>query len=296
MPSPPDTLPTVIPPAADFDRQQESGARSPIAAQSGIAPKSGLPLSQAPLAIIKRLGPAAVMGVMALVLPALGGFVLLYFINDVGPWLREARPNSIAAYVLAFAFFSGFALLPTYAQAIMGGWAFGFAAGFPAAQAGLVAGAIIGYAIARPTASKRVLAIIKEHPRWEAVRVALVGCGYARTLFIITLLRMPPSSPFAMTNLILAGVKVPLSAYALGTFLGMLPRTAMTVFWASQIQNMIASDAAREAVPWWLVGAGITLSLAVLAVIGLMAKKALDRFTAGAPVCPPVEGLSKSVP
>lgn len=234
--------------------------------------------ADAAIKTFKRLGPAAVLAVLSVSMPGLGGLTLLYFMNDVAPWIRDNQPGSILIYVLAFAVLSGCALLPTYAQSILGGWAFGFAIGFPAAQFGLVSGSIIAYAIARPTAGDRVLAVIRDHPRWEAVRVALIGRSYARTLFIVTLLRMPPTSPFAMTNLVLAGVKVPLSAYALGTFLGTLPRTAMTIFWASQVSDMVAREAAEQ-VPWWWIGAGITLSVLVLAVIGIMAKKALDHVT-----------------
>lgn len=227
---------------------------------------------------IKRLGPASVLAAGAAFLPPLGGFLLLAKINTVGEWLRSHEHEGIAMYITGFAILAGLAILPTYASAILGGWAFGFAIGFPAALCGFLGGALIAYGVCRPTAGDRVEKIIAEKPKWKAVRDALVGGSALKTLGIVTLLRVPPNSPFALTNLVLSSVKVPLWIFLLGTLVGMAPRTAVAVFIASKLQNQLASEVAEQR-PWWIIAAGIVLSLVVLGVVGLIAQKALAKMT-----------------
>ena len=215
-------------------------------------------------------------------LPPLGGFLLLAKINTVGEWLRSHEHEGIAMYIAGFAILAGLAILPTYASAILGGWAFGFAIGFPAALCGFLGGALIAYGVCRPTAGDRVEKIIAEKPKWKAVRDALVGGSALKTLGIVTLLRVPPNSPFALTNLVLSSVKVPLWIFLIGTLVGMAPRTAVAVFIAANLQDKLAEtleDEAKKATPWWIIAAGIVLSLVVLGVVGLIAQKALAKMT-----------------
>jgi len=176
---------------------------------------------------------------------------------------------------------SGLALLPTYAQAILGGWAFGIGVGLPAALAGFFGGSLIGYAVASRFASERAMAVLDEHPRWMAVRDALVGdgagSGFWRTLGIVSLVRLPPNSPFALTNLLMASVRVPRLAFALGTLIGMAPRTAVVLYLATLIQGEISRDAVRGAKPWWFVPLAIVLAIVVLVVIMRIANRAVQR-------------------
>lgn len=226
----------------------------------------------------KRLGPAAFLAAAALFLPLLGSLVLFTYIDTIGTWLRSHGIAGLALYAAAFAILAGLAILPTYASAILGGWAFGLALGLPGALCGFVGGSLIGYATGRLSARDRAEKIIKEQPRWDAVRAALVGSGFWKTLGIVTLIRVPPNSPFAFTNLVLSSLKTNVLAYTLGTFLGMLPRTTIVIFVASQFKNLTAAEAA-ERKPIWLVAGGVVLAVLVLCVLGAIAKKALDKVT-----------------
>ncbi|QOJ00152.1 MAG: TVP38/TMEM64 family protein [Phycisphaeraceae bacterium] len=232
--------------------------------------------------VFSRLGPAGVLGVLWLVLPPLGSILLFVYINSIGVWLREHGHAGVAMYVAAFAVLAGTALLPTYASAILGGWAFGFAVGFPAALGGFLGGSLVGYTIARWAAKERVVDLINEQPKWRGVRDALVGGHPLKALAIITLLRVPPNSPFALTNLVLASLRLPLWAYAAGTLVGMAPRTGVAVYFAASLRGMTAEDAARQ-VPGWWVAAGVGLSVVVLIVLGMAAKHALSRLTTTRP-------------
>lgn len=211
-------------------------------------------------------------------MPAIGSIFLFASMNPLGNWLRDHGSTGIAVYVAGFALFTGLALMPTYSSAILGGWAFGFAWGYPAALMGFLFGSLIAYLIARPTASERVEGLINEHPKWRAVHDTLVRGSMWKTLGIVALLRLPPSSPFAMTNLVLASVRVPLPIYLLGTLVGMAPRTGVVLYLASQIHGELTKDNA-DRVPRWFWIVGIVASVLVFGALALIAKRGLAHVT-----------------
>lgn len=255
----------------------------PSAAETGVTTP---PAGEAPAAsageIAKRLGPVAFLGIWSAAIPPLGSLALFYFMDDIGLWLRSHESLGVVLYAVGFAVLAGLALLPTYASAILGGWAFGMGLGYPAALAGFLFGSLIGYGVAKPTAGERVIKLIDERPKWKVVRKALLESGFGRMLLIITLLRLPPNSPFAVTNLVLASVRVPLGAYVIGTLVGMAPRTGIVLYLAAQISQKFsehAKDAAKADKPWWYIVAGVVLSILALVVIGLIANRALEKVT-----------------
>lgn len=237
--------------------------------------------------VVRKLGPASWLALAALVAPPLGGFLVLGFIDSIAQWLESHGAMGPWIYLAAFAVSAGLALLPTYSQSILGGWAFGLATGYPAALGGFVGGAAIGYAIARPVASTRVEKLIEEHPKWVAVRNALLGGGFWKTLGIVTLLRLPPNSPFAATNLVLASVRVPWLTYLIATAVGMTPRTAAAVWLGQKLHGDFSSmkEALDQGQPLWLkigaIAVTIVVVVIVLGVIGHIANKALKRVTLG---------------
>lgn len=234
--------------------------------------------------IMDRLGAVGYVAVVAAFMPAIAGVVLLTNIGVVSEWLRSHGTLGIVAYVVAFAVLSGFALLPTYAQAVLGGYAFGVSAGLPAALCGFLGGAIIAYEIGRLTSKDRVEMLINEKPKWKAVRDALVGqrekqSGFLKSLGTVTLLRLPPNSPFALMNLLLSAVKVPRLAYYIGTLIGMAPRTAAAVVLGAGIQSALNKEAIDGARPPWMIYAGIGLSIAIAVIIGVIANRAINKVT-----------------
>jgi uncharacterized membrane protein YdjX (TVP38/TMEM64 family) len=119
--------------------------------------------------------------------------------------------------------------------------------------------------------------MIKEHPRARAVYEALLGSGPARSLFIVTLVRLSPNSPYAVTNLAFAAAGVNFVTYVIGTLLGIAPRTGVVVFIASRLANP------QFEAPLWLWIAGILVTLLVLAIIAQISRQALARVTAPIP-------------
>lgn len=227
--------------------------------------------------LIHRLGPAGPLALAAAVLPAVGGFTLLGFMPVVGEWFRSHEVVGVLLYVVGFAVFSGLALLPTWVQAALGGWAFGMAVGYPAALAGFAGGSIIGYAIARRAAGRNVSSVIDEHPKWRIVRDALIGSGFWKTLGLVTLVRIPFNSPFALMNLLMGSTRVNPVVYFVGTVVGMAPRTAVYVFIATGIESLSSQDV-KSAIPKWMIVAGIVMTIAIVLFIGQIANKAVMKM------------------
>ena len=230
---------------------------------------------------MKRLGPAGPMALAAALMPGIGALVLLKFITPVGTWIEGQQELGYVIYVVCFAVFSGLALLPTWVQAALGGWAYGFTGGYPAALAGFLGGSVVAYVAAGRVSGDRVVRVIDENPKWRAIRGALVGGGFWKTLGLVTLVRIPFNSPFALMNLLMATTGVKKLPYFLGTIIGMAPRTAVYVWVAAGIQDL-SREGVAEAKPGWWIWAGIAGTIVVVMVIGHIANKAVARM-AGVP-------------
>lgn len=225
--------------------------------------------------VFRRLGAAGPVAVVLSFWPPLGGFVLLATLTSLGPWLREHGGQGMAIYFVLTGLLMGFSFVPTYSCAILAGWAFGFAVGFPLAVVTITVAAVIAYAIGRWVARDRVLEVIRERPAWRAVHESLLGARSLRTLLVVTLLRVPPTSPFALANFALAAARVPLRDYVVGTFVGVAPRTALGAFAAAGLEQLRFKDVGDR----WMVFAGIGATLAVCVALGMMANRALSRVT-----------------
>ena len=221
--------------------------------------------------------PTLVLGGVWAAPPAIAGFVLIARLDLAAQWLGALGTSAIVVYAVFFAITSGLGLLPTYAQALAGGWIFGLGSGTVAALAGFTGGAIIGRLACTGIASGGLDGVFAQDKKADAVRTALLGRGMLATTGIITLLRVPPNSPFALTNLALTACRAKWIPYIIGTAIGMSPRTAIVVGFgaagastgASSLGDMLAHGTHR----WYLVGGIIVLMivLVILARIGQLA-------------------------
>jgi len=229
--------------------------------------------------IIKRLGPAAWLGIAWTIMPAVMGILLLTNMDFATKVLKGSGEEQglpiqmgVALYVGIFIVTAGLGLLPTYSQAILAGFAFGIAWGFPAALVGFGGASIIGYFIANRVARKRVEAEIHNHPKAEIVRDAFIRHGFWRALFILTLLRVPPNSPFALMNYVMSVSGVKLVPFLIATVVGMAPRTFVAVWIGAQVDSW---DEVEK--PKWLIIGGIVLAIVILVALGKMANKAIEQ-------------------
>jgi uncharacterized membrane protein YdjX (TVP38/TMEM64 family) len=222
----------------------------------------------------KNLGPAGPMAAVMIVLPIVGGLLLLGFVRQLAPWLKHhASAGAALIFAGAAAGLAGFSLMPTYALEIVAGWAFGPLVGTAASVAGLTGAAVVSYGVAKAVVHDRLLRRMHGNDRCEAVRHAMVGSGSARAAGIVALVRLAPVVPFGATNLLMASAGCPLGAFVVGTALGTLPRTAAVVFMASQM-----SELRFEHNPWLFV-ASLVATVVVVTVLGYVAKRALAHVT-----------------
>src|SRR4051794_30650517 len=91
----------------------------------------------------RQTGPAGPMALIVTALPAVGAIFLFWFAPRLAPWLRDQGWLGLLIFIVSFAVLGGFALVPTYANSIVGGWTFKFGWGFPAVMAGLGGAAVI---------------------------------------------------------------------------------------------------------------------------------------------------------
>jgi len=222
-----------------------------------------------------RLGPAGLLTAIASVSPLIGGFVILGFVQRLAPWIRSQGSLGALIYVTSFWIFGGFPIVPTYAYSGLAGWTFGIIKGFWLAMAAFAGAAALGYAFADWLAGDRALRMIDEHPKWQAVRRALVGRGFWRTLWIVTLLRLPPTSPFSFVTYVMAIARVPVAAYLLGTLAGLAPRTLAVVITFANLEQL---DFAHPLQSWMRI-AGIVVTLVVVYVITRIAQNAAREIT-----------------
>lgn len=228
----------------------------------------------------RRLLASGVLGVLWISLPPLAGIYILVELQDIARFLQQDLTHGFWAYVAVFAITAGLGLLPTYSQSFLGGWVFGLQWGLTGAIMGFTGGAAIGYLFARLVTGDSVDRWIDRHPRGRVIRDTLARGSTLRTLLVVTLLRLPPNSPFAMTNYALSATRVPFWLAMTATPIGMLPRTAIVCFLASAAVSEGAQNImeAVEDKPIWAIVFAIGTSIAAIAIMGRLANRALAKL------------------
>lgn len=221
------------------------------------------------------MGAAGPVAVVLSFAPPLGGFVLLAGLTWLGDWLRAHPESGWLIYFVCIAILIGISFVPTFSCGILAGWAFGFSTGWALSVVTMTVGAVLAYAIGRGIARDRVLELVREKPRLRAVHEALLAGQTRQTLLVVTLLRIPPSSPFALINFLFAAARVPLSDYTIGTFVGILPRMALTAFAGAELDRLRFQNVLDR----WMVIAGIVAGVVVCGVLGMLANRALRQIT-----------------
>ncbi len=217
------------------------------------------------------------LGVLWITLPPLMGFWLLGELGTVGDWLKSHPDYGLALFITMFALTSGFGLLPTYAQAILGGWVFGVTIGTAAAMCGLLCGVMIGFTFSRIVSGASIKALIDSNPRGRVIRNALVESSQRRTFLLILLLRLPPNSPFAIANLAMGASGVRALPLLGGTALGMFPRTLITCGAAAAAAQTGARDFQQlfSETGWGFIAVGICSFIIALLIIRVVSIRAL---------------------
>ena len=139
----------------------------------------------------------------------------------------------------------------------------------------LVSAATVSYLIHTRIVGETLPHVFEKHPKAKVIYEAIVEQDLRRTTLIIFLLRLSPAMPFALTNFLMASARVPLSAYILGTFLGMLPRSSAVVLVGAGLSELNFSEPQES----WLLIVGIAATLISIIFVTIIARRALERLT-----------------
>jgi uncharacterized membrane protein YdjX (TVP38/TMEM64 family) len=225
---------------------------------------------------VGELERVALLSAAAAVIPIVISTLLLPFAPFAGTWLRENWEVGTIIYVLFVCVVCGFALLPTNVIGILCGWAFGFPLGISLHILAIVGASLISSFVLAPLAGNNFQEFLEHHEKAKVLHKSLLKRNFKRTTLIITLLRLSPAMPFALTNLLMAAARVPLSSFLIGTFIGMLPRSSAVVFFGAGLSELDFSEPFNI----WMFVFGFVATLVSVIIISYFSKQALARMTA----------------
>ncbi len=209
-------------------------------------------------------------------LPIVGSTFLLTVVYQISPWLQENKEIGVILFITVMTIFSGLALLATNILGVVSGFAFDFQIGVLAQIIGITGASTVMFYLAKRFASKNFLATIQQKPKLQIIHTALLRENTLKTLFIVTLIRLSPAMPFAVTNFMISAAGISFKTFILGTILGMLPRTSAIVFVGSSLSELNFSQPQES----WVIILGIVATILAVIVVSIFSKQALNRLTA----------------
>jgi uncharacterized membrane protein YdjX (TVP38/TMEM64 family) len=232
--------------------------------------------SAAVFGFVRELDRVAILGAATAVVPIVNSTMLLVFAPFAGNWLRANWEIGTVIYLLFVWLVCGFALLPTNVIGILCGWAFGFPLGICLHMLAIVGASLVSTYVLSPLVGDNLQKFLARHEKAKILHKTLLNQSFGRTTLVITLLRLSPAMPFALTNLLMTAARVPLASFLFGTFVGMLPRSAAVVFFGAGL-SVLNFD---EPFNVWMFVFGFLATLASVVIISYFSKQALAKMTA----------------
>ncbi len=170
-------------------------------------------------------------------------------------------------------------LVPGSVLTLGGAAAFGFAKGFfviwIASTLGAVAAFLSGRYIARDFVARKAAA----DRRFAAIDEAVAARGGR----IVLLTRLCPVFPFVLLNYLFGATKIPLRSYALATWAGMVPGTALFTYIGSLAGGVARGEGAPATPREWAIRAGgLVATVLVTVYLARVARRALAEAAPGA--------------
>jgi phospholipase D1/2 len=170
-------------------------------------------------------------------------------------WARAVRETKWAPLaVIALYTPACFVMFPRPLLTLLTVIAFGPWLGFAYGMAGILVAALATYYAGRLLPRRTVKRLAGE--KLDDMGKKLRSDGF----LAVTAIRLVPLAPFAIEGIAAGAVRIRLSPYMLGTFIGMLPGVLATSVFGHQISAAL-EDPSR--IHWWIVG-GVVLALAAL--------------------------------
>lgn len=177
---------------------------------------------------------------------------------------RHVRDPTAPLIVALVYIVAGFALVPVMALIAVTGLAFGPVLGALYALLGAVASGVCSYTIGRCFGT--ALVGRWSGPRIEAIRAQL----QARGLIAVIVVRVVPSGPYTLVNLVAGASGIRARDFVLGTLLGMTPGVIVTV---GLVHGMRAAWLVRNA----YTAAAVIIAAAAVGLLGHLVRRALSR-------------------
>ncbi len=234
----------------------------------GFVHRVGRERVQSSCAMLRRLGPATILGVAWSIIPSFAGVMLILNMEPIRLALVGDASSSVhlamgmLIYLVGFIVLAGFGCLPTVSQAILAGYAFGLPMGLGLALIGFGGACLVGYGFVQRVVRVRVEHELERCPKVIFMRDALLRAKPTKAVVMVALLRASPSAPFALTNLLLGSIGISRSVFFLGTIIGMFPRTLAAVL----IGHQITVWTGEFDKPMWVLVTGI-IALVILVVL-----------------------------
>ncbi len=166
-------------------------------------------------------------------LPLLGSSATSALLIRHEAWLSTLELWQWIPLYFVSIFTMALALTPTTYVAIATGFFLGWM-GLPYVVIGYLSASIVGYIIGRFLDKGKFSQSLLSHPKAQA----FVHGMHQREIPLIILSRLSPILPFALMNLLLSMVQPKLRNYIWGGFLGMLPRTMLSVWLGLQSREI----------------------------------------------------------
>ena len=138
--------------------------------------------------------------------------------------------------------------------------------------AGSNLGANLAFLTGRWVARAWVMKLVRHRPSMAAIDDAVGAGGWK----MVMLLRISPVFPFNVLNYALSLTRIRWREYAVATFVGMLPGTALFVYLGSVVQ-LATRPAGRSPLEWAVFAGGLAATVAVSVMVTRLARAALRK-------------------
>ncbi len=210
---------------------------------------------------IKEQGAFAILLGYAAGMPILMSVSGLWFLADIIAFFENTGFWATPLFTVTTAGALALALLPSLVMAALAGALFGISGLIPAVASYLMA-CCAAFEVVRRYLQPSVQAAVQRSSRMYAIQEELQKAD----LRIIILSRLSPALPFSVMNILLGVSPLTRFTYVWGSFLGMLPRTAVAVVTGAGAQA--ARAALSEGKFPRTVDGDLDLALPTLAVLG----------------------------
>jgi uncharacterized membrane protein YdjX (TVP38/TMEM64 family) len=196
---------------------------------------------------------------------------------DVIAWIKGLGPWGPVIFILLY-IPSSVLMFPDFLPNAAAGAIWGVGVGTVAVSLGRVLGSAATFLLTRSIAGRWIERKMAADPRFAAVSEAVGREGFR----LVVLLRLCPLFPVIMLNYTLGLTRVSLPAYAIGTLVGMIPRTLFLAYAGSGTQSLAdLADGNKMNVTGhpMLYWGGLVLSLTIVIILANKARRLINEAT-----------------